>query len=237
MVVKNRSTSFGLAIRNNNVRAAMAVVSKDAPALLRMWFQPHLVLTIIAKNESCVNWFMDFLRALPDGRRDKLFSCTYKKCKDFKLLHDAGVPRSWIIPETLTKGQLLYLTHIGYVDLSPTGSDGVATSSTGRDCAASGFDGVVTPSGSDPSYVTPSSASENPPPSSEIPSSVFEIPTKSLSDVSPPATPGPESGIDVLSNVATSDELGCKQRPRRSRSANGRINVAPAPVPEQCSIM
>jgi hypothetical protein len=123
MSSKNQSRSFGLAIRNNNVRAAIAVVSMDAQTLSHLNFQPHLVLTMISKNDECVTWFVNFLRGLPEGRRDAIFRCTYKNKKSIILLRDAGIPRHWLSSGEFTPKQHMWMINIGYTDMSPRESD------------------------------------------------------------------------------------------------------------------
>lgn len=186
MVRQYRTVPFWKAVSNNNIRAMIAVVSQEAIALSRIQFQPHLVLAMIAKNKTCVLWFVEFLRGLLNARREKLFKCTYKKCGYFKMMRDAGIPRLWLTPGTFTQRQLDYLVRIGYdesYDKSP-------------------YDDITWIT-----YVNPTLPDVTP--DISIPTSLGSA--RGSSDTSPPVTPGPESGIEVLSNVLTSKEFESKQ--------------------------
>lgn len=125
---KNRPAQFNLAVRNNNIRAVVAIIAMDETTLARINFQPHLVLTMINKNSQLVSWLVDFLYTLPEKHRNKLFRCKYTGRSGLKILHAAGIPMQWLNPGKFTNGQSRYLTELWAVEPSDDESSYVAPS-------------------------------------------------------------------------------------------------------------
>lgn len=199
---KKRVVKYDLPISTENMLALIATISMNAERLRELYFQPYIILTLIHENKTLVKWLVNFFDELPEENRKILFKDVYG--------NEIGtvdiLKESGIPPFWLEDAEFSLDQYDRACDIKYN-------------------------------LHNPAYTESNPGPRmyahvSNIEVKYSGITTRSISNISPPVSPGAESGIIILSQAATSAELDCDLTKLQTKISRDEINES-----KECSIM